>query len=206
MNKRKIGVLVSGRGSNLQALMDEIAAGTLNVEITVVISDKKDAFALERAAKAGIKTVAVERKECASKEDFENKITAALEDAGAELVVLAGFMRILSPVFVGHWHHKIVNIHPALLPSFPGLDGQGQALNYGVKIAGCTVHFVDEGTDSGPIILQKAVPVLDDDTHDTLADRILEQEHKALPEAVRLWSEGRLQIEGRHVKVLPAER
>ena len=190
MNKRKIGVLVSGRGSNLQALMDEIAAGTLNVEITVVISDKKDVFALERAAKAGIKTVAVERKECASKEDFENKITAALEDAGAELVVLAGFMRILSPVFVGHWHHKIVNIHPALLPrallpSFPGLDGQGQALNYGVKIAGCTVHFVDEGTDSGPIILQKAVPVLDDDTHDTLADRILEQEHKALPEAVR---------------------
>ena len=161
---------------------------------------------MERAAKAGIKTVAVERKECASKEDFENKITAALEDAGAELVVLAGFMRILSPVFVGHWHHKIVNIHPALLPSFPGLDGQGQALNYGVKIAGCTVHFVDEGTDSGPIILQKAVPVLDDDTHDTLADRILEQEHKALPEAVRLWSEGRLQIEGRHVKVLPAER
>ena len=206
MNKRKIGVLVSGRGSNLQALMDEIAAGTLNVEITVVISDKKDAFALERAAKAGIKNVAVERKECASKEEFENKITAALEEAGAELVVLAGFMRILSPVFVGHWHHKIVNIHPALLPSFPGLDGQGQALNYGVKIAGCTVHFVDEGTDSGPIILQKAVPVLDDDTHDTLADRILEQEHKALPEAVRLWSEGRLQIEGRHVKVLPAER
>ena len=116
MNKRKIGVLVSGRGSNLQALMDEIAVGTLNVEITVVISDKKDAFALERAAKAGIKTVAVERKECASKEEFENKITAALEDAGAELVVLAGFMRILSPVFVGHWHHKIVNIHPALLP------------------------------------------------------------------------------------------
>ena len=186
--------------------MDEIAAGTLNVEITVVISDKKDAFALERAEKAGIKAVAVSSKECASKEEFEEKITAVLEEAGAELVVLAGFMRILSPAFVGHWHHKIVNIHPALLPSFPGLDGQGQALNYGVKIAGCTVHFVDEGTDSGPIILQKAVPVLDDDTHDTLADRILEQEHKALPEAVRLWSEGRLQIEGRHVKVLPAER
>lgn len=203
MSKRKIGVLVSGRGSNLQALMDEIAEGTLNVEITVVISDKKDAFALERAEKAGIKAVAIDRKECVSKEEFENKITGVLEAAGAELVVLAGFMRILSPDFVGHWHHKIVNIHPALLPSFPGLDGQGQALNYGVKIAGCTVHFVDEGTDSGPIILQKAVPVLDDDTHDTLADRILKQEHKALPEAVRLWSEGRLQIEGRHVKVLP---
>ena len=131
MSKRKIGVLVSGRGSNLQALMDEIAAGTLNVEITVVISDKKDAFALE----AGIKAVAIDRKECASKEEFENKITGVLEAAGAELVVLAGFMRILSPEFVGHWHHKIVNIHPALLPSFPGLDGQGQALNYGVKIA-----------------------------------------------------------------------
>ncbi len=186
--------------------MDVVAAGTLKVESAVVISDKKDAFALERAEKAGIKAIAVERRDCASKEDFEYKITAALEAAEAELVVLAGFMRILSPDFVGRWHHKIVNIHPALLPSFPGLDGQGQALAYGVKIAGCTVHFVDEGTDSGPIILQKAVPVLDGDTHDTLAARILEQEHKALPEAVRLWTEGRLQIDGRHVRVLPAER
>ena len=184
MSKRKIGVLVSGRGSNLQALMDEIAAGTLNVEITVVISDKKDAFALERAEKAGIKAVAIDRKECASKEEFGNKITGVLEAAGAELVVLAGFMRILSPEFVGHWHHKIVNIHPALLPSFPGLDGQGQALNYGVKIAGCTVHFVDSGTDTGRIIKQVTVPVKEGDTPQTLQARVLEEEHKLLPQVV----------------------
>ena len=199
---RKIGVLVSGRGSNLQAIMDHIADGYLPLEIAVVISDKSDAFALERAHKAGIKTVAVERKACASKDDFEAKITAALEEAGCELVVLAGFMRILSGSFVNKWHHKIINIHPALLPSFPGLHGQGQAVAYGVKFSGCTVHFVDEGTDSGPIILQKVVPVLDDDTEDTLADRILVQEHIAMPEALKLWAENKLEINGRKVKVL----
>lgn len=199
---RKIGVLVSGRGSNLQAIMDRIADGYLPLEIAVVISDKSDAYALERAQKAGIKTVAVERKACASKDEFEAKITAALEEAGCELVVLAGFMRILSGGFVNKWHHKIINIHPALLPSFPGLHGQGQAVAYGVKFSGCTVHFVDEGTDSGPIILQKVVPVLDDDTEDTLADRILVQEHIAMPEALKLWAEDKLAINGRKVKVL----
>lgn len=199
---RKIGVLVSGRGSNLQAIMDRIADGYLPLEIAVVISDKADAFALERAAQAGIKTVVVERKGCASKEEFEAKIDGALTAAGCELVVLAGFMRILSGGFVNKWHHKIINIHPALLPSFPGLHGQGQAVAYGVKFSGCTVHFVDEGTDSGPIILQKVVPVLDDDTEDTLADRILVQEHIAMPEALKLWAEGKLQIDGRKVKVL----
>ena len=199
---RKIGVLVSGRGSNLQAIMDRIADGYLPLEIAVVISDKSDAFALERAHKAGIKTVAVERKACASKDEFEAKITAALEENGCELVVLAGFMRILSGGFVNKWHHKIINIHPALLPSFPGLHGQGQAVAYGVKFSGCTVHFVDEGTDSGPIILQKVVPVLDDDTEDTLADRILVQEHIAMPEALKLWAEDKLEINGRKVKVL----
>ena len=203
MNKRKIGVLVSGRGSNLQAIMDHIAAGDLPLEIAVVISDKEGALALERAAKADIKTVVVARKSCADKGEFENKIHAALTDAGCELVVLAGFMRILSGNFVSKWQHKIINIHPALLPSFPGLDAQGQAVNYGVKFSGCTVHFVDEGTDSGPIILQKVVPVLDDDTEETLAARILEQEHKAMPEALKLWAEGRLQINGRKVTKLP---
>ena len=202
MNNRKAGVLVSGRGSNLQAVLDRIADGYLPLEIGVVISDKADAFALERAANVGIKTVVVARKECASKEEFEDRIHAALVEAGCELVVLAGFMRILSGNFVSKWHNKIINIHPALLPSFPGLDGQGQALEYGVKFAGCTVHFVDEGTDTGPIILQKVVPVLDDDTHDTLAARILEQEHKAMPEALKLWAEGKLVIEGRKVKIL----
>lgn len=197
----KIGVLVSGRGSNLQAIMDRIADGYLPLEIAVVISDKPDAFALERAQKADIKTVAVERKACASKEEFEAKINAALEAAGCELVVLAGFMRILSADFVNKWQHKIINIHPALLPSFPGLHGQKQAVDYGVKFSGCTVHFVDAGTDSGPIILQKVVPVMDDDTEDTLADRILVQEHIAMPEALKLWAEGKLTIEGRKVKV-----
>ena len=199
---RKIGVLVSGRGSNLQAIMDRIADGYLPLKIAVVISDKSDAYALERAQNAGIKTVAVERKGCASKDEFEAKITAALEEAGCELVVLAGFMRILSGGFVNKWHHKIINIHPALLPSFPGLHGQGQAVAYGVKFSGCTVHFVDEGTDSGPIILQKVVPVLDDDTEDTLADRILVQEHIAMPEALKLWAEDKLEINGRKGKVL----
>ena len=198
---RKIGVLVSGRGSNLQAIMDRIADGYLPLEIAVVISDKPDAFALERAEKAGIKTVAVERKACASKEEFEAKINAALEAADCELVVLAGFMRILSADFVNKWQHKIINIHPALLPSFPGLHGQGQAVAYGVKFSGCTGHFVDAGTDSGPIILQKVVPVMDDDTEDSLADRILVQEHIAMPEALKLWAEGKLTIEGRKVKV-----
>ncbi len=202
MNNRKAGVLVSGRGSNLQAILDRIADGYLPLEISVVISDKADAYALERAANVGIKTVVVARKECVSKEEFEEKIHAALVEAGCELVVLAGFMRILSGSFVSKWQNKIINIHPALLPSFPGLDGQGQAWRYGVKFSGCTVHFVDEGTDSGPIILQKVVPVLDDDTEDTLAARILEQEHIAMPEALKLWAEDKLQIDGRRVKVL----
>ncbi len=197
----KIGVLVSGRGSNLQAIMDRIADGFLPLEIAVVISDKPDAFALERAQKAGLKTVCVERKACAAKEEFEAQIDAALVAEGCELVVLAGFMRILSSDFVNKWQHKIINIHPALLPSFPGLHGQKQAVDYGVKFSGCTVHFVDAGTDSGPIILQKVVPVLDDDTEDTLADRILVQEHIAMPEALKLWSEGKLEIVGRKVKV-----
>ena len=198
---RKIGVLVSGRGSNLQAIMDRIADGFLPLEIAVVISDKADAFALERAQKAGIKTAAIVRKDCASKEAFEAKINAELKAAGCELVVLAGFMRILSADFVNKWQHKIINIHPALLPSFPGLHGQKQAVDYGVKFSGCTVHFVDAGTDSGPIILQKVVPVMDDDTEDTLADRILVQEHIAMPEALKLWSEDKLEIVGRKVKV-----
>lgn len=199
---RKIGVLVSGRGSNLQAIMDRIAQGALPLEITVVISDQEGAYALRRAELAGIKTVTVARKACTGKEEFEGKIDAALKAAEVELVVLAGFMRILSPAFVKRWHHRIINIHPALLPSFPGLHGQKQAADYGVKFSGCTVHFVDEGTDSGPIILQKVVPVLDDDTEDALAERILVEEHKALPEALGLWAAGKLKIEGRKVRTL----
>lgn len=199
--RKKIGVIVSGRGSNLQSIIDHIAEGKLDVDVAVVVSDHKDAFALERAAKAGIPAAVVERKGCRDKEEFEDKIDAALRNAGAELVVLAGFMRILTGHFISRWEHKIVNIHPALLPSFKGLDAQGQAVDYGVKVAGCTVHFVDEGTDTGPIILQKVVPVMDDDTEETLAERILVEEHKALPEAIRLWTEGRLSIKGRKVYI-----
>ena len=198
---KKIGVVVSGRGSNLQSIIDHIAEGKLNVEIAVVVSDHKEAFALERAAKAGIPTAVVERKGCKDKAEFEDKIDAALREAGAEVVVLAGFMRILTGHFISRWENKIINIHPALLPSFKGVDAQGQAVDYGVKIAGCTVHFVDEGTDTGPIILQKAVPVFDDDTEETLAARILIEEHKALPEAIQLWAEGKLTIKGRKVYV-----
>ena len=198
---KKIGVVVSGRGSNLQSIIDHIAEGKLNVEIAVVVSDHKEAFALERAAKAGIPTAVVERKGCKDKAEFEDKIDAALRDKGAEVVILAGFMRILTGHFISRWENKIINIHPALLPSFKGVDAQGQAVDYGVKIAGCTVHFVDEGTDTGPIILQKAVPVFDDDTDETLAARILIEEHKALPEAIQLWADGKLTIKGRKVYV-----
>lgn len=198
---RKIGVLVSGRGSNLQAIMDRIADGYLTLEIAVVISDKVDAYGLERAAKAGIPARAISRKSCSSKEEFEEKITAVLEAYDCELVVLAGFMRILSADFVNRWEHKIINIHPAILPSFPGLHGQRQAWEYGVKVAGCTVHFVDAGTDSGPIILQKVVPAYFEDDEDTLADRILVEEHKAMPEALKLWAEDKLEIIGRKVKI-----
>lgn len=195
----KIGILVSGRGSNLQSILDNIKAGVLSLEVAVVISDKPGAMALERAAKAGIPAVVVDRKKCADKAEFESKIDEALRQHNVELIVLAGFMRILSAWFVKRWALKMINIHPALLPSFTGLDAQGQAVNYGVKVSGCTVHFVDEGTDTGPIILQKVVPVHDDDNGETLADRILVEEHKALPEALKLWSEGRLQVQGRKV-------
>ena len=187
MTKRKIGVLVSGRGSNFQAVADKIKNENLPIEIAVVISDSPEAYALQRAEKMGISHVAIARQDYPDKASFEAAIDKRLRDAEVELVVLAGFMRILSADFVNSWYHKIINIHPALLPSFTGLDAQGQALNYGVKIAGCTVHFVDAGMDTGPIIMQAAVPVLDEDTHDTLAARILVQEHTILPEVVKLW-------------------
>lgn len=201
MTKRKIGVLVSGRGSNFQAVADKIKKENLPIEIAVVISDSPEAYALQRAEKMGIPHCAIARQDFVDKASFETAIDKTLREAGVELVVLAGFMRILSGDFVNSWYHKIINIHPALLPSFTGLDAQGQALNYGVKIAGCTVHFVDAGMDTGPIIMQAAVPVLDEDTHDTLAARILVQEHTILPEVVKLWAEDRLTVNGRKVKI-----
>lgn len=200
--KQKLGVLCSGRGTDLQSIIDAIGRGEVNAEIAVVLTDKPDAFALERAKNAGIKAVCVNRKQYDGREPFEKALIAELEEAGVTLVVLAGFMRILTPVFVHHFAGRIMNIHPALLPSFPGAHAHRDVLAYGVKVSGCTVHFVDEGTDSGPIILQAAVPVLDGDTEETLGARVLEQEHIIYPQAIQLYCEGRLQIDGRHVRIL----
>ena len=201
MADRRIGVLVSGRGSNLQAIIDNIRAGCLPVKIGVVISDSGASYAIRRAKDAGINACVLERGRFADKTVFEKGLSEKLEEHGTELVAMAGFMRLLSPYFINRWPLRIMNIHPSLLPSFPGLDAQGQAVRYGAKISGCTVHFVDEGMDTGPIIIQKAVPVSADDTEDTLSARILAQEHIAYTEAIRLWAENRLEVSGRLVKI-----
>lgn len=205
MRKNILGVLCSGRGTDLQSIIDAIGRGEVDATIGVVLTDKPDAYALERAKKAGIKAVCVNRKEYGDRESFEKVLVEELHAAGVTLVVLAGFMRILTPYFVRSFPGHIMNIHPALLPSFPGAHAHRDVLTYGVKVSGCTVHFVDEGTDSGPIILQRAVPVLDDDTEETLGARVLEQEHIIYPQAVQLFCEGRLKVEGRHVRILPAK-
>jgi len=197
----KIGVLVSGRGSNLQAVIDAIEAKKIKAEIAVVISNVPDVAALDRAKKHGIKAVVIDSSEHKDKSSYEKQIIKALEDNNVGLVCLAGYMKLLSSELVHHFKGKIMNIHPALLPAFPGLHVQKKALDHGVKYSGCTVHFVDEGCDTGPIILQAVVPVLDSDTEETLSARILEQEHKIYPEAIRLFSEGKLKIEGRRVKI-----
>ena len=180
--KLRLGVLVSGRGSNLQAIMDAQAAGTLDTEIEVVISDKPDALALQRIGETGPKIpgVVVERNAYSTGETFDDAIASVLEEHGVELVVLAGFMRILGPGFVRRFRGRIINIHPSLLPSFPGLHAQRQALHHGVKISGCTVHLVDETLDGGSILAQAAVPVLPDDTEESLSKRILKEEHMLL--------------------------
>lgn len=198
----KLGVLCSGRGTDLQSIIDAIARKEVTAEIAVVLTDKADAYALTRAEKAGIKAVCVNRKEYADRESFEKAMVNELEAAGVTLVVLAGFMRILTPYFVRKYAGRLLNIHPALLPSFPGAHAHRDVLAYGVKVSGCTVHFVDEGTDSGPIILQAAVPVLDDDTEETLGARVLDKEHVIYPQAIQLFCEGKLKIEGRKVRIL----
>ena len=170
----------------------------------MVIADKADAYALERAREKGIPAIAVVRRDYAERDAFERALLEQLYAHGVTLVVLAGFMRILSPLFVHAYTGRILNIHPALLPSFPGAHAHRDALAYGVKVSGCTVHFVDEGTDSGPIILQASVPVLEGDTEKTLAARVLEQEHRIFPEAIKLYIEGRLHTDGRQVHILPA--
>lgn len=201
MRKLRLGVLASGRGSNLQAIMDCCQAGSLAAEVAVVISDKPAAYALERARRAGIAAFSLEVAAFPGKGEYEQAVVELLREAGVQLLCLAGYMRLVGEPLLQAFPNKIMNIHPALLPSFPGLHGQRDALQYGVKISGCTVHFIDEGMDTGPIILQAAVPVLDDDTEDSLSARILEQEHRLYPEAIQLYAEGRLQVEGRRVYI-----
>ncbi len=196
----KVGVLVSGRGSNLQALIEAQQRGELGGEIALVVSNVEAALALERARAAGIATAFRDHRG-RKREDFDAEIVGLLRAAGVSLVCLAGYMRLLSPVFVRAFPGRVLNIHPALLPAFPGLDAQKQALEYGAKVSGATVHLVDEGLDSGPIVLQAAVPVLARDTADTLAARILETEHQIYPRAVRLLLEGRCRLDGRRVIV-----
>jgi phosphoribosylglycinamide formyltransferase-1 len=197
----RLGVLASGRGSNLQAIIDAIEAGKLAARLAVVISDKPEAQALDRAQRHGAKAVFVDPKAYPGREAFDRAVLGVLEEHRVELVCLAGFMRILSPVLVRAFRGRIMNIHPALLPSFPGLHAQRQALEHGVKVAGATVHFVDEGVDTGPIILQVSVPVRDDDTEESLSARILAEEHKIYPLAIRLFAEGRLSLVGRRVVI-----
>lgn len=195
MNKKlKVAVLISGRGSNLQALIDATAMADYPATLVGVISNKPGVAGLERAAKAGVPALTISHRDYSSREAFEQALDDKLNELGAEMVCLAGFMRILTPWFVDRWRDRLVNIHPSLLPAFPGLDTHQKAIDYGVKFAGCTVHFVRAEMDHGPIILQAAVPVLQDDTEEALAARVLEAEHKIYPEAVRLIADRRVNI------------
>ena len=198
---KRIAVLASGRGSNFQAIIDAIGAGTIPARCVALITDNPKAYAIERAGKAGIPVVVIDYASFPSREVYERALLSAMQQQDADLFVLAGYMRILGKGIVQAFPGKMVNIHPALLPSFTGLHAQRQAVEYGVKLAGCTVHFVDEHLDCGPIILQRSVPVLEDDDEDSLAERILGEEHIAFPEAVRLFCEDRLEIVGRKVRV-----
>ncbi len=194
----RLGILLSGRGSNFEAIADSIEAGSLEAEIAVVISNSPRAKGLERARQRGLRAVCIPSK-AMERESYDRLVVAELRDARVELVCLAGFMRLLSSYFVAEFPQRILNIHPSLLPSFPGLEAQAQALEHGVKYTGCTVHFVDERLDAGPVLVQKAVPVLDSDSEQTLAARILEQEHVAYTEAIRLVLSGDFRVEGRRV-------
>jgi len=195
---KKLGILLSGRGSNFEAIADSIKAGTLQAEIAIVISNRADALGLESAKRRGLNTVLIPSKGRV-REEHDAEVIAALQEAQVDLICLAGYMRLLSPDFIRAFSNRIINIHPSLLPAFPGMDAQKQALEYGVKVTGCTVHFVDEHLDHGPIILQKIVPVLDGDNVHTLSARILEQEHAAYSEAIGLLLSGEVEMQGRVV-------
>jgi phosphoribosylglycinamide formyltransferase-1 len=206
MNKVKIGILISGRGSNMVSIAEAIKRGDIPAEISLVFSNVPKAPGLEKAKKLGIETASFTHKGFSSREDFDYAVSVELDKRGVELVCLAGYMRLLSPWFVGQYKNRIMNIHPALLPSFPGLDAQSQAFDWGVKVTGCTVHFVDEELDHGPIILQEAVPVEENDTAESLAERILEVEHRIYPKAVDLFCRGLLTVKDRKVVIGGYER
>ncbi|MBN4054489.1 phosphoribosylglycinamide formyltransferase [Nitrospira defluvii] len=196
-----VGVFSSGRGSNLQAIIDAIEAGRLSARIAVVLSDKKDSQALERARKFKIKAIFIDPKPYENRESYDHACLEALKSCDVELVVLAGYMRILTTHLVAPYRGRMINIHPSLLPAFPGLHAQRQALSYGAKVSGCTVHFVDEEMDHGPIIAQAAVPLREGDTEAALSDRILKEEHRLLVEAIQYYAEGRLEIKDKTVLI-----
>ena len=195
---KNLGILISGRGSNLEAIAQSAAAGEIPARISIVISSREGARGLDRARELDLNARCLPSQGL-PRSAFEQELRASLDEAQVDFICLAGFMRVLSPEFVRRYPGRILNIHPSLLPAFPGADAQKQALEHGVKVSGCTVHLVDEGVDTGPIILQSAVPVMDDDTLETLSARILAQEHRLYPQGVRLLAEGRIRIEGRRV-------
>jgi phosphoribosylglycinamide formyltransferase-1 len=201
MMKKRIAVLASGRGSNFQAVIEAIQQGKIPAVCVALITDNPGAYAVERAKKAGIPVKIIDYSLFPSRETYEHALLLAMQQVDADLFVLAGYMRILSPGIIHAFRGKMMNIHPALLPSFTGLHAQQQALNYGVKVSGCTVHFVDENLDCGPIILQRCVTVLEGDDEESLAGRILKQEHECLPEAIRLFCEEKLVTDGRNVRI-----
>jgi phosphoribosylglycinamide formyltransferase-1 len=200
----RLGVLASGSGSNLQAILDGCAKGSIPAQVGAVICNVPGARALERARAAGVPAILLPHRQFASREDYDLEVIATLQRHGVELVCLAGFMRLITPVLLRAFENKILNIHPSLLPAFPGMHAVRQALAAGVRVSGCTVHLVDEGTDSGPILIQAAVPVLDGDSEESLAARILVQEHRCYPRAISLWAQGRVGIEGRRVRIAGA--
>jgi phosphoribosylglycinamide formyltransferase-1 len=205
VTKTRIGVLLSGRGSNFESLADSVAAGRIpNAEIAIVISNRENAAGIEKARGRGIAAEVIPSRGL-EREPYDKLVIAALAEKKVELVCLAGYMRLLSPVFVAAFRNRILNSHPSLLPAFPGLESQRQALEHGAKFSGCTVHFVDENLDAGPIILQSAVPIRDDDTPETLSERVLREEHRIYTEAVRIVLEGRYKIEGRRVLLTSAK-
>jgi len=197
----QLGVLASGRGSNFDAICDAIDKGQLQAEIKILISDKNGAPVLQKAANRGIKTLFVNPQDFTGREDYERLLVEKLHEARVNIIALAGYMRLVGPIFLQAYANRILNIHPALLPSFTGLHAQRQAVEYGVKFSGCTVHIVDQGMDSGPIVMQAVVPVYDDDDEESLSERILEQEHNIYWQALQLFAEGRVYIDGRKVRI-----